>query len=641
MSALGHNEAPVAAQAQVADAPIAFTADEKAAGRGSIGVNEQPVTEVDDPSDDSSSDGEPSEEELQTLRRVSGKIPWQAFTIAFVELCERFSYYGTTVVYVNFIQQPLPEGSSTGAGFSGQSGALGMGQRASTGLTTFNQFWAYLTPLLGAYIADTYLGRFKTIHIAIACALVGHAVLTASAAPSVIKKPNSAIAAFAIGMVVLGLGTGLFKSNISPLLAEQQTQTKKIVRTLPTGERVIVDPAVTTARIFLWFYVCINVGSLVGQIAMVYAEKYVGFWLSFLLPTVLFIACPVVLAVFRKNYRLTPPTGNVFSKFCHMWGKAMSGRWSINPVTTYRKMNAPDFWDKVTPSKVPVDQRPSWMTYDDQWVAEVRRGLKACAVFCYMPLYWLAYGQMTNNLTSQAATMELHGAPNDIIQNLNPISIVIIIPLLDFFIYPTLRKYKISFTPIKRMTVGFALASLSMVTATVVQHYIYRLSVCGKYASGTLPGTDETCPAAPINVWVQALPYVLVGFSEVLANVTSLEYAFTKAPTNMKSLVMSINLLQSAFSSAIAQALVSLSADPLLVWNYGVVAVLSALGGIAFWFTFHKLDREEDRLNMLEETTYIGRKPSVVAPNIAADDALDHRTSDSTGNTHSAEKEHV
>jgi hypothetical protein len=37
---------------------------------------------------------------------------------------------------VNFIQQPLPDGSSTGAGHSGQSGALGMGQRASTGLTT-------------------------------------------------------------------------------------------------------------------------------------------------------------------------------------------------------------------------------------------------------------------------------------------------------------------------------------------------------------------------------------------------------------------------------------------------------------------------------------------------------------------------
>lgn len=40
----------------------------------------------------------PTEEELHTLRRVSGKVPWTAYTVAFVELCERFSYYGTTAV---------------------------------------------------------------------------------------------------------------------------------------------------------------------------------------------------------------------------------------------------------------------------------------------------------------------------------------------------------------------------------------------------------------------------------------------------------------------------------------------------------------------------------------------------------------
>ena len=40
----------------------------------------------------------PTEEEMATLRRVSGQIPWAAYTIAFVEMCERFSYYGTTAV---------------------------------------------------------------------------------------------------------------------------------------------------------------------------------------------------------------------------------------------------------------------------------------------------------------------------------------------------------------------------------------------------------------------------------------------------------------------------------------------------------------------------------------------------------------
>ncbi len=490
-----------------------------------------------------------------------------------------------------------------------------MGQRASTGLTTFNQFWAYVMPLFGAYIADTYLGRYKTIHIAIMAALIGHAVLTASAAPSVLKNPHSAIGAFAVGLIILGIGTGCFKSNIAPLLAEQQTEHRKRIETTPSGERIIVDPSVTTARMFLWFYMCINIGSLVGQIAMVYAEKYVGFYLSFLLPTALFVAAPIVLFFCKKRYILRPPTGNVLAKFFKMWGMAMKGKWKLNPIATVKAMNDKDFWERVKPSNILPTERPVWMTYDDAWVEEVRRGIKACTVFLFMPLYWLAYGQMTNNLTSQAATMELNGVPNDIIQNLNPISIIIMIPIMDFVVYPTLRKYKIQFTPIKRMTTGFALASLSMVASCVTQYYIYQKSVCGTHASGILPGTEDTvCPTAPINVWVQTLPYVLIGLSEIFTNITSLEYAFTKAPANMRSLVMSINLLQNAFSSAIAQGFVALSADPLLVWNYGVVAVLAAIGGIGFWFSFHNLDKEEDRLNMLAESAYKGRKASVVAP---------------------------
>lgn len=64
-----------------------------------------------------------------------------------------------------------------------------------------------------------------------------------------------------------------------------------------------------------------------------------------------------------------------------------------------------------------------------------------------------------------------------------------------------------------------------------------------------------------------------------------------------------------AFSSAIQQGLTLLSTDPLLVWNYGFVAVLSFIGGNLFWITHHKLDKEEDELNSLEASSYLGRGP--------------------------------
>ena len=78
----------------------------------------------------------PTSEELATLRRVPGRLPWTAHTISFVEMCERFSFCGTVSVLQNYIQQPLPKGSITGAGFKGISGALGLGQRAATSITT-------------------------------------------------------------------------------------------------------------------------------------------------------------------------------------------------------------------------------------------------------------------------------------------------------------------------------------------------------------------------------------------------------------------------------------------------------------------------------------------------------------------------
>lgn len=528
MSVLGASTLETAelAKSGVADAPLQGTSLEAKAGGGHISSAARTSFSNSFSMKQDVYDDTPTDEELKTLRRVSGKIPWTAWTIAFVELCERFSYYGTTVVFVNFIQWPLPEGSNTGAGHEGQSGALGRGQRMSTGLTLFNQFWAYVMPLFGAYVADAHLGRFKTIHIAICVSIIAHVILTASAAPSVIVKPNSAIAAFIIGLISLGVGTGFFKANISPLLAEQNVDTRMhVMKIEKTGERVIVDPAVTNTRIFLYFYFCINCGSLVGQIAMVYAEKYVGFWLAYLLPTILFLCAPVVLAVCKKHYRLTPPTESVLSTFLHMFLYVAKGNWSLNFVKMKRNWN----WDVARPSNVSPESRPKWMKYDDAWVDEVRRGLMACKVFLFLPIFFLAYNQMTGNLTSQAATMELHGVPNDLIQNLNPISIVIMIPILDAFIYPGLRKMGFLFTPIKRMTTGFFFATAAMVAACVTQHYIYKMSPCGNQA------TSPDCEGpAPINVWVQVLPYVFIGLAEIFTNVTSYEYAFSKAPVSAR-----------------------------------------------------------------------------------------------------------
>lgn len=255
------------------------------------------------------------------------------------------------------------------------------------------------------------------------------------------------------------------------------------------------------------------------------------------------------------------------------------------------------FWERVKPSK--IERRPDWMTFDDAWVDQVRRGFKACNVFLFYPVFWLAYNQITGNLISQAGTMERNGVPNDVLTNLNPLSLIIFIPIMDYVVYPWLSKMGIRFTPIKRITLGFFFGTLAMISAAVTQHFIYQKSPCGNF-----PNECGSERPVPINVWVQTLPYVFVGLSEIFASITGLEYAFTKAPRNMRSLVMAVFLFMSAFSSAIGQALTSLSEDPLLVWNYSSIAVLSFLGGVCFWLTFRRLDAEEDKLNMLPASEF-------------------------------------
>jgi POT family proton-dependent oligopeptide transporter len=76
----------------------------------------------------------------------------------------------------------------------------------------------------------------------------------------------------------------------------------------------------------------------------------------------------------------------------------------------------------------------------------------------------------------------------------------------------------------------------------------------------------------------------------------------------MRSTVQAIALFTSAVSSALGQALVGLSEDPLLVWNYGAVAVVAMFGAIGFHLTFRKADAEEDALNNLQDSKYLGRK---------------------------------
>ncbi|QDS78078.1 hypothetical protein FKW77_003679 [Venturia effusa] len=444
---------------------------------------------------------EPTQAERQTLRKVPDKLPPSAFLVAVVELCERFAYYGMSGPFQNYISNKYHDPS-------GNPGAIGMKQAGATALTNFFQFWCYVTPILGAICADQWLGKYKTIVLFSVFYLVGLLVLFLTSLPVAIEG-GYALGGLIAAMVVIGLGTGGIKSNVSPLIAEQYQETRLRVKVLPSGEKVIVDPALTIQRIYMIFYLCINTGSL-SAIATTEMELKIGFWSAYLLPLIMFCIGFGILVAGKKKYVVRPPKGSVIvDSFKALWIgiKSRDGLDAAKPSYINRNRAKPVPWD-------------------DSFVEELRRALVACKVFLFFPIYWCVYNQMLNNFVSQAGTMRLHGIPNDIMQNIDPITVILFIPILDRLIYPALRRAKIQFKPITRITWGFIMGALAMGYAAFVQNWIYKAGPCFKAplkcAAGKLPGGKVE--HNQVHVAYQSPAYFFIAISEIFASVTGLEY---------------------------------------------------------------------------------------------------------------------
>ncbi|KAH6913719.1 peptide transporter PTR2B, partial [Coprinopsis sp. MPI-PUGE-AT-0042] len=542
--------------------------------------------------------------EFETLRHVSDRFPIATWMIVVVEFAERWTYYGTANLFNNYIRQRLPNNSTTGAVVGdaetrarGIAGALGKGQQTSFAIRTFNTFLVYCTPWLGAIIADTMWGRYKTILVFSVVCLAGHVVLVGGSSPGALQNTNLAMGLLIVSIVIIGIGAGCIKSNVAPMVAEQYTG-KMRKQTLKSGEVVIVSPDVTIQSIYLWFYAAINFGSC-GAISAAFLAKDHGFWVAWLVPTGIFLLVPFVLMAGKKRYVMTPPRGSILLETLRCIRLSLGPAWSFNPIRTYKNCQKEEFW---TPSKPSTygDNVPSSITWDDTFVGEVARTVKACQVFLFMPFFWLCYSQVDGNLGTTAAGMQLNGTPNDLIQNLNPVGIIVMVPLFDFVIYPFLRRKGIDFTPVKRIYTGFLVAGLAMVYASVLQAYIAKRSPCaGVVPPSECENADGEPDPAPINVWIVAGPYIMVGMAEIFASITSNEYAFTKAPVRMKSVVTAFSQFQNAISSILNFALVEVNTEQKFVWLYGSFAVVSWIIGTIFFLIFRRYDKKEHDLNAI------------------------------------------
>lgn len=108
--------------------------------------------------------------------------------------------------------------------------------------------------------------------------------------------------------------------------------------------------------------------------------------------------------------------------------------------------------------------------------------------------------------------MTTNGAPNDLLNNFNPLTIIVFAPFLSYVFYPTLNKMGIKFGRVNRCVCGFTIAWISGVIGAIIQWRVYKTSPCGYYASDCDVGTG----VSPLSVWAQIPNYALGAMSECL-----------------------------------------------------------------------------------------------------------------------------
>ncbi|KAK0723285.1 general substrate transporter [Lasiosphaeria miniovina] len=565
-------------------------------------------------------EGKPTEEEAATLRRVPGRIPFTAYMICIVEFCERASFYGVQPLIGNYVNRKLPEGGNgygaPPAGTQGTAGALGMGTKVANAVAQSFSLLAYALPLFFGWLADVRSGRFKIICWGVAVFGVAHVLMVAAGSKDLLAK-NATQAPYFLSLYILAVGAAMFKPNVSPLLLDQVTTTVPTVVTLKSGERVIEDPESTAERVMLWFYLLINIGGFFG-VATSYSEKYVGWWLAFILPLFLYLPLPLLLWFLHKRLILHPAAGSDLGNVFRVLGICIR-RGGI------KKFGRHGFWDLAKPSNIAAANLDfTYKTHwNDQFVDDVRRTFQATGIFCFFPIQYLndnGIGQAANFLSTM---LETNGVPNDVIGNFNSLSIIAFAPILNYGLYPLLRRLGIHYGPVARITTGLALSTIGGVGYTVLNYYAYKLSPCGEYGSSDCAIGDGV---APISIWWMAIPYAIGGISELFINVPAYGIAYSRAPPNMRSLVSAINLFNTAVAYAIGLAASSVITDPYLTWDFGGPAIAGGILTVVFWFMFKHIDKEEYVLTthpqyentMAGTTKVVGENELNKTPNRAA-----------------------
>nr|prf peptide transporter [Rattus norvegicus] len=336
---------------------------------------------------------------------------------------------------------------------------LGWDDDLSTAIYHTSVALRYLTPILGALIADSWLGKFKTIVSLSIVYTIGQAVISVSSINDLTDhdhdgSPNNLplhVALSMIGLGLIGLGTGGIKPCVSAFGGDQFGE----------GQEKQGNP------VFSIFYLAINAGSLLSTIITpILRVQQCGihsqqacYPLAFGVPAALMAVALIVFVLGSGMYKKFQPQGNIMGKVAKCIGFAIKNRFRHRSKAFPKREHWLD-WAKEK--------------YDERLISQIKMVTKVMFLYIPLPMSWALFDQQGSRWTLQATTMTgkigtIEIQP-DQMQTVNAILIVIMVPIVDAVVYPLLiAKCGFNYTSLKKMTVGMFLASMAFVVAAIVQ----------------------------------------------------------------------------------------------------------------------------------------------------------------------------
>ncbi|KAK8485351.1 hypothetical protein V6N11_025389 [Hibiscus sabdariffa] len=470
----------------------------------------------------------------------------------------------------------------------------------------------YVFSLLGAFLSDSYWGRYKTCAIFQAIFVVvssinlpllriliqagkrpnaslfrlrtlqGLVLLSVSSSVFLLKPHGCGdeqtpcgshstfhIIFFYLSVYLVALGNGGYQPNIATFGADQFDEEH------PTEGHAKV-------AFFSYFYLALNLGSLFSNTVLGYFEDQ-GMWaLGFWAFTASAFLALVLFLIGTPRYRHFEPKGNPLSRFCQVlvaatrkWkAKMTQGDNSLFEVDKMksafngdRKILHTDgfrFLDKaaIMTTKDHAEQdekfygRNPWCLCTVTQVEEVKCILRLLPIWLCTILYSVVFTQMASLFVEQGAAMKTNisnfNIPAAGMSSFDILSVAVFIFLYRFALDPIVAKIKSEpkgLTELQRMGIGLVIAILAMVAAGVVE--VWRLR-----------DAKEDCPncvnASSLSIFWQIPQYMLIGASEVFMYVGQLEFFNGQAPDGLKSFGSALCMTSISLGNYVSDLLVTI-----------------------------------------------------------------------------------